>query len=295
MSAERAATPEQSRHHADFLVDNLQKFFSLYDWIAVVTVGKCDPVISRERALLTVEGALNILKLLLSQNHSHRFRIAHKPGLPRDTAELTRFSANTLNIAISHRLEGNAISDDGFQFISEQEDGFYLRTAEKTLESLIDPSRKAPLNQRFLDALAWYGDAVGELSPAARVVKYVTAAERMTVTEKEHDDSGKARGVTEIVTRRAAILCYTPTENDLDDWETAIGDVYNCRSELVHGSLSPFDEQVFAMVNKAEQISRRVLLRGLEFFNTLGLDTPNYSVRKLKENYLQLERHFQTA
>jgi hypothetical protein len=87
----------------------------------------------------------------------------------------------------------------------------------------------------------------------------------------------------------------TPTEDDLNYWETAIDEVYTCRSDLVHGSLSPFDGRVFAMVSKAEQISRQVLLRGLEFFNALGLETPNYSVNKLKEDYLQREHHFQNG
>ena len=290
--ADRGATPAQSEGLANHLVDNLKDFFSRFDWIAVVKIGKCDSYTSRKRALLVVEGALNILKLLLSQRYSDKLGTAYKPSLQTHIATLTRSSDNSLNISVSKRYGGNMPGDNWGEVISKQ-GRYFFETAARTLDCLIDPERSTHLKQRFLDALAWYGDAVSENSPAAQVVKYVSAIERMTGTGIEHDEQGNERGVTKIVTRRSTIFYHHASDKTYESCKTEISKIYNCRSNLVHGSISPFDESVSEMAYRAEQVARLILLGGLDFFNCLGLDNSDISVKDLKRSYLDFEKRFQ--
>ncbi len=292
MPAESVATTEQSDKLAEDFVDKLNNFFNSFDWVAVVKIGESDITISRNKASLVIEAALSILKLLLSQRFTDKLRTAYNPGSSTHTVNLYRSSDNSLNISYSSGYDGNILGDNWFQYLIEK-GGYFLNTAARTLLSIVNPQNTFHLSQRFQDALAWYGDAVSEKSPAAQVVKYVSAIERMTGTGIEYDKDGNVRrGVTEIVTCRVSILCSNATEEDYAYWMSEVDSIYECRSNLVHGTISPFDDSVSAMSYKAEQISRLVLLTGLDFFNSLGLEDPQYNQRSLEKAYLNLEASY---
>lgn len=68
---------------------------------------------------------------------------------------------------------------------------------------------------RWLDALNWYGKVVSEHGRAAKLVKFVAALERLTVTK----ETGTA-DVTEVVTKRTVVLASayeTKRTNLLED------------------------------------------------------------------------------
>jgi hypothetical protein len=140
-----------------------------------------------------------------------------------------------------------------------------------------------PLCYRFLDAVSWFGEAVRETSDAARFVKFITAIERIVVT---HEDDR-----TETVKKRAAALWWEPNnERKVYQWSECIGGLYALRSNLVHGDISPFGERIGVEIYECETVTRRVLLRGLSFFQTIGLTIDNISqkeLRRLYKNYLQ--------
>jgi len=291
MKPKNVATPEQSKRLSDQLVDGLNKFFSLYDWVGIIKIEACHPVISRQRAILAVEAAINILKLLLGQRHSDKMRTAFAPGYALKTAYLRRSSDGSLEVSVSWGSDGNLPGENWYQAISETL-GFYFTLAGRTLEAFLKKGQEMPLSQRFIDALAWYGDAVSEPSPASKVVKYISAMERMTVTGKEWDENKKERSTTEILTRRSAILCHVPENTSLDSLVKEIAEIYECRSEIIHGSLSPFDESISNMAERAEFCARIVLLSGLEYFESLGLDCSKFTAKQLRKSYLDLEKQF---
>jgi hypothetical protein len=290
---ENAATLEQSERFSDQLADGLNTFFNLYDWVGIIKIEKCHPIISRQRAILGVEAAINILKLLLGQQHSDRMRTAFSPGFSLRTAELTKSSGGGLDIRLSWGSDGNVPGEDWFDAVSVTL-GFYFTLAQKALVAFLDSGRKIPLCRRFVDALAWYGDAVSEPSPASKVVKYVSAMERMTVTGKEFDENGKERSIAEIVVRRAAMLCLHPGGNVIAVAKD-IEKIYECRSDILHGSLSPFDESISNTAQAAETVARILLLSGLEIFGLKGLEDAKFTDTRLREYYLILEKEFLSA
>jgi hypothetical protein len=289
MKPENAAKPEQSKELSDYLIDGVNTFFDLYDWVGIIIIEACHPVVSRQRAILAVEGAINILKLLLGQRYSDKMRTAFAPGIPARTAELRRSSGGVLEVIVSRSYDGNLPGKNWYQDISEAL-GLHFKLAEKSLEAFLDTKGEMLLSQRFVDALAWYGDAVSEPSPASKVVKYVSAMERMTVTGKEWNENKEERSITEILTRRSAILHHDP--DNLDSSLKEIEEIYECRSEIIHGSLSPFHGSISNMAERAEFFARIVLLSGLQYFQSLGLDNPKFTTKQLRRAYVSLEKHF---
>jgi hypothetical protein len=89
------------------------------------------------------------------------------------------------------------------------------------------------LNQRLLDALNWFGQAVVEQNAGAKVVKYTAALERLTVTGHVDD------GLENLVIKRVAILNQDREDKPLEEIKKQLGELYQCRSDLMHGSLSP--------------------------------------------------------
>lgn len=290
LSLHNIATEEQSQHLAEHFVDGLQSFYENYEWVAVVEIPTCNEKISYNRALAATKMALNILKLLLGGEYTYRIRTGVDHGESPTSAKLMREDGK-LKIALSRSASGNVIGDAWLNVLMDNA-SYHFGLATKVLELSIGFSDPPPLCARFIDSLSWYGDAVSERSYAAKIVKFMTSIERITGTGIEKDDDGRERGVTEIVTNRSSILYSIATGEDIEKSKLKVSDIYECRSNLVHGSLSPFDESCVAYSHKAADISRMVLLAGLDYCFSLGVDDPSNSLNQLKKHYRTLEARY---
>jgi hypothetical protein len=164
----------------------------------------------------------------------------------------------------------------------------WFKMASDLLTFCRDLDTAPPLCVRFVDALAWYGEAVAECSTAAKIVKFVSAIERLVCTGKEHDAEGKVLPLAEIVVARAAIFYSRGPGATLVEARTQFERIYDSRSRIVHGSISPFDECLRSIASKTEEVTRMVLLAGLDFFTSLGIDDPRFKEKQLKEQYARL-------
>jgi hypothetical protein len=136
----------------------------------------------------------------------------------------------------------------------------YLDLLGIALENLINPNLERPLSRRLLDAIYWFGEAVRETSSAAKIVKYVTALERMLMS-REHDDIAK------IVSDRSAAFCWIgDSGKSLETWRNETLSLYDLRSRLVHGDMSPLSLDVFTGVHVAARISRMAILSAMNHF-----------------------------
>lgn len=286
--ANRIATEEQSQKLADYLVDGLHSSFGNYEWIAVVTISKCNKKVSCRKAILATQTALNILKLLLGGEFTYRIRTGNDHGEFSKSARLTRKENGKLEISLTSTPSGNVVGDEWLEILNTNA-AYHFGLATKVLELSLGFSEPPPLCTRFLDALSWYGDAVSEQSHAAKIVKFVSSIERITGTGIEKDDVGRERGVTEIVANRSSILHSIATGERLVDSITKVSNIYECRSNLVHGSLSPLDESCVSYAHKAGEISRMILLAGLDYFSSIGIGDMSMNQKQLKKKYKNLE------
>lgn len=282
-----AATPEQSALLGDRLTDGLLEVFKRYQWFAVVNIPAADKEVSYDRALFATRGALNIIKLLLGSDYTHRLRTVGDYGHAGNAATLTRDTAGELHISLSSTPTDHVVGDEWLKKLDTAGRFFTLPCRVLTLCSGFHPA--PPLCARYLDALTWFGDAVAERSPAAKIVKFVTAIERLCGTGNEKDDTGKERGVTDIVTSRAAIFYSVVTGIPFDRACKEVTKIYDCRSDVVHGSVSPYDDKVAAEVARTDEIARMVLLGAIDYYKSISLEDPANTEKGLRAHFQKLE------
>lgn len=153
------------------------------------------------------------------------------------------------------------------------------------LDSIVDPSLRRPISERFLDAAQWFGEAVRETSQAAKVVKYVTALERMVMTDEKDDIAG-------LVSARVAALCLEePTVDNREKWRRDTKRVYDIRSKLVHGSLSSTSDLVYEGVRLGAALGRQSLLSALSVIGAEGLGADDVSNKQLGHWYDRMVAH----
>jgi hypothetical protein len=260
----------------------VERDFAPWGWTAEITVRGCDRTVSRQRALAAVDGALDMLRLYAGARRARCLGRAGAPGLPAVVpAGLWADSKGRLRPL---RAEA-APPVDGADMLRRFHTGDgrdWLDRSGKTLRPLADPSLAWPLAARFREAASWFGEGTTEASPAARILDFVTAIERAVVT-------GDHAEVWRAVTRRAAFLAAAAEGGNPADWLRQAGDVYEIRSQIVHGALSPFAPEAAAMARPAAELARAAVRGALGFFETLGLTRARFSAGRLDREFQRLE------
>lgn len=97
---------------------------------------------------------------------------------------------------------------------------------------------------------------------------------------EERDD------IAAVVSNRIAALCSDQTDSvDQWKWRDDAREVYNLRSRLVHGSLSPADPDIVAGAWTAARIAESTLLNALVGLGTRGLTENAVSTKRLGRWY----------
>jgi len=260
----------------------VERDFAPWDWTAEITVRGCDRIVSRERALKIVDGALDMLRLYAGADRARCLGRAGAPGLPSVApAGLWADAQGRL-----HPLRAEAtVTPDGASILQRLHAGDgrdWLNRAGETLRPVADPALAWPLAARFREAASWFGEGVTEASHAAQILDFVTAIERAVVT-------GDHAEVWRAVTRRAAILAAAAEGGDPADWYRRAGDIYEVRSQIVHGAMSPFAPEAGAMAPQAAVLARAVLHGALGFFETLGLTCARFSADRLEGKFRDMD------
>lgn len=260
----------------------IERDFASWSWIAEITVRGCDRSVSRERALSAVDGALDILRLYAGADRAGMLGRAGAPALPAVPVPAL-WTDPQGRFHTAH--EGPAAPADGpslLRLLHESEGRDWLGRCGETLRPLGDPSLDWPLAARFREAASWYGQGVAESAHAARILAFVTAVERVIVAA-DHADLWRT------VARRAAILADAAEGGGIAEWQARAASVYEIRSRVVHGALSPFAPQIAAMDPAAAALARAVLCGALAFFESLGLAGAGLSAGRLEAEYRALE------
>jgi hypothetical protein len=260
---------------AEHLFSNVEKFFGSYDWIAAVRIGRSDPEISETKASAVVQGALDILKLVMGPTHSNLLALADRSVPSSRTGALFRDSQGRLEPSVSLPSAQNTVGKDWFKYVTQSCAEFY-RTAEDLLRKQADFWTPTGVSARFLDSLHWYGDAVVETNQAAALTKYVFALERATPLRKKFRRPA-SKGTT--LGNRAAIFWKDQPE-PLWHWTARIQAIYRERSHLVHGSLSPFRADPL-LLSDAAKVTRMLLLGMLQLMHHRGYELADDDVVRI--------------
>ncbi len=284
-SADTIATPGVSAGIATRLVTETTQYFQNFKWIAIVSIPECDVKLSRERAERTIEAALDVLKLYFARLHGEGLRQGHSLGSPPKTANLTAEADGKFDFSYGWSTQ-DVPTGKGWMNVLKSPHDSYFRAAASTLYSCVDPQNSSHLVERFLDSMAWYGQAVSEPSTSVRIVKYVAALERLTITRKLESK------LTATVIRRTALLSCDKTAEGYEKAEKDAERVYDCRSGLMHGSLSLFDRELHFVAPVAERITRIALFKCLRIFTDLASAVDGATGKHLEAEYLKMQDQF---
>jgi hypothetical protein len=275
------ASVDEAKDEGRSFVADATAYFDHFGWVAAITIENCAPKISKDLARQSMQAALDVLRLMLGEEYADHLNMEGPPLSVVKTAELAMVG-DKLDISLGRSLPGRTLGAGRWPKIVERFTEERLAGAGRTIEMLVKMERDKPLCQRLLDAITWFGQAVTEQQPAAKIVKFVNGIERVTQCIKSD------KKVTETVCERAAALAFDYYSGDREHWLGRMKDLYEVRSCLVHGSMSPFDPDAARATREAEELATRILCRAIDYFIHLGLDAAIWSPERLDEQFQRL-------
>lgn len=219
-------------------------------WYATVVIPECDEPTAERRALMVCGAALDAIALIVAG------RPAHNPFV----ASTRHLVATVVGIDKSGDDDPPPHSGEPLLAALKSDGGQLLSAFADLLHTIADPAGTDPVAERIVDALGWYGLAMRESEPAARIVLFVNALERLTVTG---DHQGVGDRVVRASAKLAAAAATAEGSGHETDWETLSDRVYEVRCDLVHGTRSPFDGDLAREAALGERLTRHALIGAL--------------------------------
>ena len=218
-------------------VDDFRSILSTYPWVAIIEVSLCAPKMSKEQAELAVETALNAIRLVFGTTHAYSIRRGGSFRLEARTTSATLEATGRLHISYSRTWESAGLPNDWTLHLLDPHVAPLIESLGNLITHVSAGGVLPPLHQRVVDSLAWYGEAVAEPQPHTRLLRCMACLERLLVTP------GRGRK-EEMVRRRAMLLCSAGEYKKQEYWKQQLNRVYRVRHGIVHGDLSPFDQNV---------------------------------------------------
>lgn len=229
------------------ILNRTESFYTDFMWIAKITVPPCDVAVSRERARVGIQKALDVFKLIVGSGRAGNVKMAHDIALPQRPWELTSTAATGFNIRSSGTSHDAIVNDEWYEQVTAFPEWPLF---ERALSEYW--SHWGSLNEllaRFIDALSWHSDAISERDLSARIIKFWTAIERL-LTEGN-------------LPARLAVLSADTVEG-FDAGVKKFSALYSRRSAIIHGSAHRTRESWYRDVAAgAEEASKTALLQFL--------------------------------
>jgi hypothetical protein len=200
-----------------------------------------------------------VLRLLVP-GYSQKYRLASAPNTPSKAFALVTNQAGKIRATVQLEAKGAPAGDRWHSWMLTEASEFWEKFG-RAIKPLVSDEKTDDLNQRLLDALNWFGQAVVENNPAAKVVMYTAALERLTVTR--HVESGK---IEKLIIERVTMLNQDRTDKTQAKIRKEIGELYQYRSDLMHGTRSPYDSGVANVLLSAWEITRWSIMNAARLF-----------------------------
>ncbi|MGO0694409.1 hypothetical protein ACTORG_13065 [Pseudomonas guariconensis] len=246
-------------------------YYKEYPWVACVEVESCDFDVSFEVAVFACTTALNAIRVCFGSDATKLIRLSTEASGELRSARVWASPDGKFECSHSSISKSPYGPLNWYEYLNEQDGGRIKSFLGDVIHQVCALDNFSELSGRLIDAVNWFGDACLERSPAASIVKYVTAIERLYMASKDF-------GVKERFINRVSKI--------LSDFELSASDiarqdalkVYNLRSTLVHGGTSPRAGEEILPKAEAEQLARGCILCSEQLyrviFNTFDPKTP---------------------
>ncbi|MDY4385071.1 HEPN domain-containing protein [Pectobacterium aroidearum] len=252
---------KENRHY----ISDVVKYYNGFQWYAEVSIDSCDIEMAKEQASTLVNYAINCMCLILGAQHSTGFKISDSEfNFERKAGLIVLPDSMEINPSLNIRIKENSVfTGDWPCELMESERGEILELCGLVLDGALDYYPSNTIGQRFLDSIQWFGEATRESNCATRILKYIISLERLVITKK-------VDCVSEVLSSRVSILCSN-NRDEWPKWKCKIKKVYDVRSRLVHGTLSPKDKDVERSLNVCIEITEMALTNLLYLWGKEGL------------------------
>lgn len=210
-----------------------------------------------------MDAALDVLRLFVPRMPD-RYRRANAPNTPYYSHALVTDHTGKIGVTVWKEGQGAPAGDGWFDNLFDNEATRQIwRLFEEAIRTITEADKPDELNQRLLDALNWFGQGVVEPNPGARIVKYTAALERLVMTG--HVPSG----IEMLIINRVAMLNQGRPGTTREQIQDELGELYQCRSDLMHGSISPSDPSVIKTLRIGREATRWALFKAVQLFALL--------------------------
>lgn len=222
----RAAADAESARRKDMLAEKCAAYLEAFSDVAEVTVPDCDEVTSQRIADEAVQAALSSLHLLAGAYPTKAMRGGGPAMTAVETASIAVDSDEVAVLRWSKTWEGASIHSAFWGSLSKPPRVQMVDAIGVAIATIINRTDAEFVAARFLDAVAWYSDAVREKSLPAAIVKYLTAMERLLWTGE------KGAGVTRRLAERTAALCFSADVWDYEQLADEVREAMICARAL---------------------------------------------------------------
>ncbi|MDP1701370.1 MAG: HEPN domain-containing protein [Aestuariivirga sp.] len=265
------------------LTTDARKYFEVFPWIAMVEVTDCDPTTSRKTALKIAESATDCLHVLIGEKFSQYLRLEGNHARVKKSSEISQYPNSRFHVTSRIDWPQDSLGEDWWKITEDRMPEGTVALMGKAISEGHKFPQSSPFARRFLDAIAWYREAVRDEYLPSKIVKYVTSLERILCTEEDAKiDASENEAATECVPvpirdisatieRRGKALLSSIGIHEFEKKPLGFKRIYGKRSALVHGSLSNSSIGLWHQVREAEFLSRWTLVGAVHFLGEDGL------------------------
>lgn len=227
-------------------------------WIAVGTYRQLDPKLGRQRVLEAVQAALELLAAFLSPDSGSQIATTAVPSMAIPTAMFECNENREWHVSWKMYNLQASFGEGWHEYLHSQMEPF-LSAAGTVVANKLTPHKPYPLEQRFLDGLHWFGHASRESSAANRITACVFSLERLVMTREVDNLQAIARSFAQ----RSVVLALEFEGYKAIERFPKLLELYDIRSRIVHGDVSPNEETVQSYAGFALAVTRAALLGSL--------------------------------
>jgi hypothetical protein len=250
LAIQQMATEFGDSRITETLLARTHAFYSDFQWIASITVPRCDSDVSRHRAHAGIQKALDVFKLLVGSQRASHVKQAYDLTTPSEYIELVSSTSGAFSLRSGGKLHDAVLNDQWYEQVT-------AGPAWPLLQSVLGNYCSAwgdldEVQTRFLDALSWHSDAISEQDPGAKIIKFWTSIERTMRASPGNIDT------------RAAVLSSNNAQ-EFAKHSVRFEEAYRKRrNDVVHGNANRARESWYGeVVAASEEASKNVLFQYL--------------------------------
>lgn len=242
------------KENAEREMEEFRRLWEEFPWIASVLVENYDEKRIDKISLIAVNIALNAIRIMFPIQHAEKIHMSGRPRWQWEGAKFYELPDSKISISRDKRWK-HSTQDGWIRLYTSEGTGEYLHLLGELVSPFLSPNPVPELYQRYVNALWWYGEALQLDMLYLRVTALANALEAFLGTSPDK--------ISEQIAARGAL--FLRIHDATVDWYAKIKKFYDTRSDLVHGRIPAFSDEVHTQIDVGLIMVQRILIEGLSW------------------------------